>query len=181
MLRVPSCLHIYLKHTSEGDRNTNLFNAMKRVRHFYPEINQTDLQVICSELNTNLNDPLNETEVLAITKSVHTRSYPSTCYLFKDYCQHCKLGTNKKTFKDSKKDYWKFINEKNYLKRELPTKIFLWDILDLETVDDYEKEIIQDFRAEKGINPLIDTILKNNKIPVGDEALNEFLRWQDED
>ncbi len=103
-IKIPPCLTPYLKTTRTGDRNNNLFNAMKKIHELNPEYSRVTLYQTCEKLNKNLTEPLIKRELRAITRSVVKHKYKSSCYPFKQYCKACKYGNIKKQWNTSKKN-----------------------------------------------------------------------------
>lgn len=177
MNKIPSCLKSYLKNTTSGNRNINLFTTMKKIKELNPRLSQPDLHKICKELNTNLPTALNQREVRAITKSIYEHDYKSSCIPFKQYCDpsiHCKFN---KPYNAFNKNYLKHLTRKNQVKKLLPAvHACPWDFEDLSKLTPEQAKIIREFREEKGINPKIDSVLIYNGLKVGDEALTEYKK-----
>lgn len=177
-MKTPPCLKKYLENTKSGNRNTNLFTAMKRIKQLNPRSNEASLHETCKTLNKHLKESLNKTELQAIAKSVNNNQYKASCYPFKKECTGCQYGTGKKPYNQYKPKYWKFIDRKNRVKLCLPKTIYPWDIIDTDPLTSEQKGMIQLFRIEKGINPKIDTVLKLHGVKIGDEALVEWDKYK---
>lgn len=177
-LKTPPCLQHYLQNTTSGNRNNNLFTVMKKIRVLNPQSTLPPLHETCKKLNKNLQEPLNNTEVQAICKSIINNQYKQNCYPFNKYCGPCQWGGRKKPYNTYRKHYKKHITRDNYLKTCLPNKIYPWDIMDTTKLTHEEKEIIKEFRMEKDINPMIEQVLSLHKIPYGEKALKEYQRYQ---
>ena len=109
----------------------------------------------------------------------------STCQRFKKYCRHCQYGSNRKPFKETIPGLWQILKKDNSLKNGvvgLPRgyKYYLWDILDTSKLNDKDKLEVQKLRESKGINPMIDEVIKLRGFPVGDEALDLFMKYLEE-
>nr|WP_302578298.1 primase C-terminal domain-containing protein [Methanobrevibacter arboriphilus] len=178
-MRQPPCLPLFIKQTNEGNRNHNLFQAINHLRRFNKKTTNKQLNKEALILNNHLNKPLQEKEIKTITEHVTKTHYKSTCKKFNDYCQKCNIGSNKKPFKEYKKNYWKTIKNDNTIIKKLTNgvKLYPWDIEDTNNLDETQKELILELREQKGINPIIDTVLKLRGIKIGDEALKEYKEY----
>lgn len=182
-MKIPTCIPLYLQKTGKGNRNQNMFHAINHVRRFNPETNITELTNTAQELNKQLPESLTQHEVKTITKSVMRREYKSSCKKYRTYCPHfpCELVQHKKPFNQLGSNWWKYI-DKNNLVYNIPgignVEIYPWEIMDTSKLSDVEVDRIYELRRFKGINPLIDRILKLKGIPVGDEALNLWNEYR---
>lgn len=178
-MKTPPCLKFYLINTKSGNRNTNLFTAMKKIKQLNPRSNETSLYKTCKILNKHLKESLKPNELRAIAKSVNSNQYKASCYPFKKECQGCQFGTGKKPYNQYKPHYWKHIDHKNRLKLLRPKTIFPWDIMDTSQLTSEQKDTIQMFRIEKGINPKIDEVLKMLGVKIGEESLQEWNEYRE--
>lgn len=185
MINKIPCIYQYIKDTRKGDRNTNFFKAINHLRQFNRKARFEELLPVSLEVNKSFNDPLSEREVKAVTLHVCKTTYYSSCYSFKKYCKHCKYGHNRKPFRETIKGGWKILNKDNTIKTKvvrLPKgTYYLWDFLDTSKLDYDDKLEVMRLREAKGINPLIDEVLKLKGFKVGDEALEQFKRYWEED
>ncbi|MBF4468828.1 MAG: primase C-terminal domain-containing protein [Methanobrevibacter arboriphilus] len=180
-MKQPACLPLFIKQTPKGERNHNLFQAINHLRRFNNKISTEQLTKQAILLNNHLNKPLQEKEIKTITEHVTKTHYKSTCKKFNEYCKKCNLGSNKQNY-NQKNNYWKTIRKDNTIIKKLTNgvKLYPWDIEDTNNLDETQKELILELREQKGINPIIDTVLKLRGIKIGDEALKEFLGYKQE-
>lgn len=193
------CLYTYISQTKTGDRNTNLFKAINHLRHYNKTAPIDNLVKEALQINKSFDEPLGEHEVRVICNHVIAKDYRTSCWKFKQYCQHCKYGKFHKNFKDSKPNYWKHLNEDNKLVniKNIPDNEFHpWDITDTSKLHDIErktengvevitaesqKATIYNFREMMGIPMAIDTIVKSYGIPIGDKAKREWNKFRKSD
>lgn len=177
MNNIPPCLKHYLKDTTSGNRNNNLFTAMKKIKQLNPRSTRANLYKTCQELNKNFKDALNKRELRAITKSIHNNDYKASCLPFKQHCEPCKFCKSNRPYNTLNKNYFKHLTRKNQIKMLLPAiEAYPWDIEDLSKLPSKQIRTIMEFRSDKGINPYIDRVLKFKGLKIGDEALEEYQK-----
>jgi hypothetical protein len=177
MSKIPPCLQKYLMATSSGNRNNNLFTAMKKIKQLNPRSSKATIYQICKELNQNLSPALNEREIRAITKSIYTNDYKASCIPFSSYCEPYVYCKNNKPYNSLNKNYLKHLTRNNEVRMLLPAiHAYPWDIEDLSKYSPEQRRQIQLFRIQKGINPRIDEVLKLKGIAVGDDSLLEYQK-----
>lgn len=185
MIKKVPCIYKYIQDTKKGDRNTNFFKAINHLRQYNRTLSFDELLPVSLEVNKCFNDPLSEREVKAVTLHVCKTTYFSSCYSFKNYCRHCRYGTNRKPFKDKIHRGWMILNKDNTIKTDkvgLPKgTYYLWDFQDTSKLNKDDKLKVMRLREEKGINPLIDEVLKLKGFKVGDEALKQLKDYWEED
>ncbi|MEN6554700.1 MAG: primase C-terminal domain-containing protein [Methanobacterium sp.] len=177
MVKIPKCLSLYLQSTQEGDRNNNLFAAMKHIKQLNPKILQSQLQQTAQQLNKNLKRPLSEREVIALSTSVMRHEYKSSCYPFKPYCTPSNNCETKPYHRKNQK-YLKMLDVENKIRQLKPAiEAYPWDFEDLSKLTAEQADIIREFRIDKGINPMMDNLLKLKHVKVGDEALKDWQKY----
>lgn len=176
MIRVPHCLKGYLGATRTGDRNTHLFTVAKRVRELNPQISQGDLYKNITTLNQNLQDPLNKRELRTITHSVMGHQYKASCLPFRKFCNPSGNCQRNKPYNTTQKGLWKEVDLKNKLKRCKPVEVYPWDVEDTSKLTMEQRESVLELREFKEVNPLIDYVMKNKRVKIGDKSLNEWNR-----
>ena len=177
------CLYGYISKTSEGNRNENLFKAINHLRHYNKNASIDEINKEALSINKTLNSPLSEKEVNVVCQHVMSKNYRTSCWKFKQYCQHCRYGKFRKLWRNSKKEYWKHINENNRLvgiKLLKDDTYYPWDILDIDKLTPEQAIVIQRFRDEMGIPIAIDRIVKSYGIPIGDKAKREWEKFRRE-
>ena len=175
------CLYGYISATSKGNRNENLFKAINHLRRYNQTATIDDIIKEALSINKALESPLSQKEVAVVCKHVTSKNYKTTCWKFKPYCKHCRYGEFHKSFRNSKKGYWKHLNENNKLvgiKVIADDEYYPWDILDTSKLTAEERVSIQQFREQMGIPIDIDKIVKNYGIPIGDKAKREWERFR---
>lgn len=185
MINKLPCTYLYIKDTGVGERNHNFFKAINHLRKYNKKANITELYQEALQINKQFQEPLGETEVKTVCLHVFKKNYMSTCQRFKKYCRNCKYGSNRKPFKETIPGLWKILKKDNSLKNGvvgLPHgyKYYLWDILDTSQLKEDDKLRVQKLRESKGINPMIDEVIKLRGFPVGDEALTLFMKYLEE-
>ena len=181
MIKKLPCLYGYIGETETGNRNENLFRALAHLRHYNKTAPMDSIVNEAISINKAFNSPLNEQEVTTICKHVISKDYRTTCWKFKPYCKHCRYGKFRKTFRNSKPDYWKHLNENNRLvdiKLLEDDMYYPWDILDTSKMTPEDKAVIQAFRDEMGIPIAIDSIVKSYGIPIGEKAKREWEKFR---
>ena len=181
MIKKLPCLYDYIGQTKTGDRNTNLFKALAHLRHYNQTALIDDLETEAIEINKHFRQQLSEHEVKTVLQHTLKKNYRTSCWKFKPYCKHCRYGKFRKTFRNSKKDYWKHINEHNRLtgiKLIEDDMYYPWDILDTSKMNPKDAAEIHKFREEMGIPMAIDTIVKAYGIPIGDKAKREWEKFR---
>ena len=185
MIKKIPCIYDYIKNTKKGDRNNNFFKAINHLRQFNREVSFDELLPVSLEVNKSFNDPLSEREVNAVTLHVCKTTYYSSCNSFQHYCKHCRYGHNRKPFKETITRGWMILNKDNTIKTGmvgLPKgKYYLWDFLDTSKLTEEDKLKVMRLREAKGINPLIDEVIKLKGFKVGDEALKQLEEYWEED
>ena len=185
MINKIPCIYKYIKDTKKGDRNTNFFKAINHLRQFNRKADYEEMVLVAMEINKQFDDPLSEREVKAVTHHVCKTLYYSSCYSFKHYCKHCRYGNNRKPFKETIPRGWTLLNNDNTIKTKvvgLPKgEYYLWDFLDTSKMAEDDKLKVMRLREAKGINPMIDEVLKLKGFKVGDEALEQFMKYGEED
>ena len=185
MIKKIPCIYQYIQGTRKGDRNTNFFKAINHLRQFNRQAYLDDIVKEALEVNKKFQDPLSQKEVEAVCHHVCKTVYYSSCYNFRRYCKHCKYGDNRKPFKSTIPKGWKILNKDNTIKTKsvgLPKgKYYLWDFLDTSKLTEEDKLKVMRLREAKGINPLIDEVLKLKGFKVGDEALKQLEEYWEED
>lgn len=182
MIKKLPCLYGYIGQTKTGDRNTNLFKALAHLRHYNTSALFEDMATEAIEINKHFPQPLSEHEVTTVTQHVMNKNYQTSCWKFKQYCKHCRYGKFRKTFRNSKPDYWKHINENNKLIgiKTIPDDTFHpWDILDTSKLTPEQRAEVQKSREERDIPIAIDQIVKRYGIPIGDKAKREWQRFKE--
>ena len=185
MIKKVPCIYEYIKDTKKGDRNNNFFKAINHLRQFNRDAYVEDIIKVALQVNDKFNEPLSEHEVQAVCHHACKTVYYSSCYNFRRYCKHCKYGDNRKPFKDKIHRGWMILNKDNTIKTDkvgLPKgTYYLWDFQDTSKLNKDDKLKVMRLREEKGINPLIDEVLKLKGFKVGDEALKQFMDYWEED
>ncbi len=178
-MKQPPCIPLFIKQTSEGNRNHNLFQAINHLRRFNNKTTNEQLNKQALILNKHLNQPLPKKEIETLVQHVTKTQYKSSCKKFKNYCQKCNIGSNKKPFKEYKKGYWKTIRKNNTIIKKLTNGVetYPWDIEDTTLMNETQKKDVLELREQKGMNPIIDTVLKLRGIKIGDEALKEYKEY----
>ena len=180
MKKIP-CIYEYIADTRKGDRNSNFFKAINHLRQFNRENNFEEMLKVANEVNKKFKEPLSDKEVQAVTHHVCKTLYYSSCYNFQRYCKHCRYGHNRKPFKETIRNGWKILNRDNTLKTKtlnLPKgRYYLWDFLDTSKLTEKDKLTVMRLREQKGINPLIDEVIKLKGFKVGDEAKKQFMDY----
>lgn len=175
------CLYGYISKTSKGNRNENLFRAITHLRKYNKTAKIEEIINEALSINKALESPLGDKEVETISKHATSKDYKTSCWKFKKYCKHCRYGEFHKSFRNSKKGYWKHINENNRLvgiKLIADDEYYPWDILDTAKLNEYDRTVIQQFREKMGIPIAIDRIVKSYGIPIGDKAKREWERFR---
>ena len=182
-MKTPKCLNSYLIKTQKGNRNHNFFRAMAHLRKYNKNTGKTEFITKAEELNKNLFDPLPKHEIKNIIKNVFTHDYKSNCLNFKEHCEKCRLGHNKIKFNQYMKGYWKTIDQNNLIHVDLVSglQVYLWDILDTALLTPEQKQMVYDLRISKGLNPIIDNILKYRGVSIGDKALEEWNIYREKE
>jgi hypothetical protein len=177
-MRIPKCLNLFLENTPEGERNNNLFRAINHLKQFNKKEPLTNIKKVALQLNKKLQTPLNENEVENIVKST-SKNYKSNCYKFSKFCKRCNVGTRKKPYNQFRKKYWKTIKRNNTVVKTLTNGacLYPWDIVDTSMLSIDDSRLVRELRDSKGINPIIDDVLKLRGIKIGDEALEEWNYW----
>ena len=181
MIKKLPCLYGFISETSKGNRNENLFKAINHLRRYNPNATIEELTEEAQSINKALTSPLHDKEVSVVCKHATSKNYKTSCWKFKPYCQHCRYGEFHKSFRNSKKGYWKHINENNRLigiKLIEDDVYYPWDILDTRKLTNEEQASIHQFREEMGIPIAIDEIVKLYGIPIGDKAKREWERFR---
>ena len=184
MNKIP-CIYNFIRKTPKGERNQNFFKAINHLRQYNREATEEEMLTEALKVNNSFQDKLEEKEVKAVVQHVCKTLYYSSCHNFKKYCRHCKYGSNRKPFKETIPNLWQILNKDNTLKNGvvgLPYgyKYYLWDILDTSKLSDDDKLRVQMLRENKGVNPMIDEVIKLRGFPVGDEALRLFMNYLNE-
>ena len=181
MIKKIPCIYQYIQDTKKGDRNTNFFKAINHLRQFNRKAHFEDIVKEALEVNKKFQSPLSENEVQAVCLHVCKTLYYSSCYNFQRYCKHCKYGDNRKPFRATIRNGWKLLNKDNTIKTKvvnLPKgTYYLWDFLDTSKLTENDKLEVMRLREDKGINPLIDEVIKLKGFKVGDEALKQFMDY----
>lgn len=175
------CLYKYISKTAKGNRNENLFKAINHLRHYNQNTTIEDITNEALSINKAFTSPLSEHEVKVICQHVMNKNYRTSCWKFKPYCKHCRHGKFRKLWRNSKKGYWKHINENNRLvgiKLLEDDTYYPWDILDTSKMSPGDRSVIQRFREEMGIPIAIDRIVKSYGIPIGDKAKREWEKFR---
>ena len=179
MIKSIPCIYNYIAQTKKGDRNRNFFKAINHLRQFNRKNSEDEIIKEALKVNQMFQDKLSEQEVKTVCQHVCKTTYYSSCHNFKQYCRHCKYGHNRKPFKEAIPGYWKVLNKDNTIKTHtvgLPKgKYYLWDFQDTSKLSEQDKLEVMRLREQKGINPLIDEVLKLKGFKVGDEALKQFI------
>ena len=181
MIKKLPCLYDYIGQTQTGNRNENLFRALAHLTHYNQTAMMEDLTKEALSINNAFKSPLNEHEVETVLQHTLKKNYRTSCWRFKPYCKHCRYGKFRKTFRNSKPNYWKHLNENNRLvdiKLIEDDMYYPWDILDTSKLTPEEKSMIQKFREEMGIPIAIDQIVKSYGIPIGDKAKREWEKFR---
>lgn len=181
MVKKLPCLYGYISQTKQGDRNTNLFKALNHLRHYNQTASFEDILQEALSINKAFTSPLPKQEVAVVCQHVMSKNYRTSCWKFKPYCKHCRYGKFRKLWRDSKKGYWKHINENNKLtgiKLIEDDTYYPWDILDIDKLTPEQAIVIQRFRDEMGIPIAIDRIVKSYGIPIGDKAKREWEKFR---
>lgn len=175
------CLYGYISQTTKGNRNENLFKAINHLRHYNQNATFEDIVEEAISINKALTSPLPKREVTVICQHAFKKNYRTNCWKFKTYCKHCRYGKFRKLWRNSKKGYWKHINEHNRLigiKLLEDDTYYPWDILDTSKLTPEKASVIQRFREEMGIPITIDRIVKSYGIPIGDKAKREWEKFK---
>lgn len=175
------CLYGFISKTNKGNRNHNLFKAINHLRRYNQTATIDELTEEALSINKALTSPLPKKEVAVICKHATSKNYKTSCWKFKNYCKHCRYGEFRKCFRNSKKGYWKHINENNRLigiKLIADDEYYPWDILDTSKLNEHDRTVIQQFREQMGIPLAIDQIVKSYGIPIGDKAKREWERFR---
>lgn len=174
-MKIPPCLPKYLHHTTSGNRNNNLFTAMKKIKQLNSVSNQHSLYDICLELNKNFKDTLNERELRAITRSIYRNEYKASCIPFNDYCMPCVYCKNNKPYNTINKNYFRHLTRNNEVKMLLPAvHMHPWDIMDTSKLSPENALMVRQSREDMGVNPYIDRVLKMKGLKIDDDALVEW-------
>ena len=180
-LKVMPCLKPFISATRKGNRNENLFKAVTHLRYHNPKAKRRDIFQVSYDLNKCLEVPVTASEIRQIIQHCLKQPYHTTCRTFKKHCHKCTISYKKTPYRQ-KHGYWKILDKNNRLKIKgstpLHTELYLWDILDLDTLTDEQKTKVMLQREKKGIDPNIDSIIKEYNIPIGDEALQEYLTYK---
>ena len=181
MLNKLPCLYGFISSTSEGNRNENVFKAINHLRKYNQTATIDDIIKEALSINKALQSPLPDNEVKVICQHVMAKPYKSSCWKFKHYCQHCRYGKFKKSFRNSNPKYRKYLNNNNRLVRIgiIPDDTYYpWDILDTSELTQEQRTRVQIMREQKGIPIDIDKIIKNYGISIGDKAKDEWERFK---
>lgn len=178
------CLKPFISSTMEGNRNSNMFKAINHIRFHNPRANKEDLFRVSLEVNECLRVPLSADEVRVIALHTLKQPYRTTCKHFINFCKKCRFGNKKPRWRDAK-GYWKVINKKNRVDLKYVTpkgmELYLWDIIDTSELTEEDKMKVMLLRESKGIDPLIDEVIKGYGVPVGDAALQDYLTYKNND
>ena len=178
MIKTPKCLFYYLQQTKRGDRNNNLFKAVKHVKYVNEfKVSSKDLFQTAKKLNSFLKVPLSEREVAALTKSVSRHKYGSSCKTFHGCCypsNQCKS----RPFNCCDIFHRQILDSRNHVKMAKPVDAYPWDFEDLDNLTSEQRTVLMEFRAEKGVNPMIDKVLKLRKVECGSKALEKWNKWR---
>ena len=176
---MPMCCTSFIEKTGEGNRNHNLFKILNHLKRFNDAASKKDFYETSLKLNEQLDKPLSSHEIKNIIKNIYTHSYKSSCKSFEPYCQKCKLGTKKKPYNQYKNGYWKTIDRTNLIHKDLVGGLdfYPWDIEDTIKLTPEQKTAVYELRESKGINPIIDTVLKYRGIKIGGAALKEWKEY----
>ena len=180
MIHKIPCIKQYIYETNEGNRNQNLFKALNHLRRFNKHEPLTLMEEEAEKLNQYFKEPLPTNEVKNILKHVTNHNYRSNCKSFEPYCQRCRYGDMKERYNEINPRYHWHIKEDNTLYGfpGLPDGTYYpWDFEDTSKLDRRTKRRIMELREFKGISPLIDQEIIANGIPVGDEALKEYMEY----
>ena len=183
MIKKLPCLYGFINETDTGNRNENLFHALNHLRYYNKEATMEEIVSEALQINKSFTNPLGEQEVTVVCKHVLNKNYHTSCWKFKQYCKHCRYGKFRKTFRNSKPNYWKHLNENNRLvgiKTLADDTYYPWDILDTSKMNPKDRMVIQQFREQMGIPIAIDNIVKNYVISIGDKAKREWQRFKGE-
>ena len=181
MIKKLPCLYGFISETATGNRNENLFKAINHLRHYNQTVNIDEITEEALSINKAFQSPLSEHEVGVVCQHVLAKNYRTSCWKFKTYCQHCRYGKFRKQFMNSKRNYWKHINENNRLiniKLIPDDEYYPWDILDTSKLNQKDRVVIQKFREQMGIPIAIDQIVKSYGIPIGDKAKREWEKFR---
>ena len=181
MIKKLPCLYGYISQTQTGNRNENLFRALTHLRHYNQTATIDDLMSEALSINNSFTSPLSDREVKVVCEHTLKKNYRTSCWKFKKYCKHCQYGKFRKLWRNSKKGYWKHINEHNRLtgiKLIEDDTYYPWDILDTSKMSEGDASKIQRFREEMGIPIAIDLIVKSYGIPIGDKAKREWEKFR---
>jgi len=180
-MKIPMCCDAFIQKTGEGNRNHNLFRILNHLKRFNGTASQKEFYETSLKLNEQLNKPLSPHELKNIIKNIYTHSYKSSCKSFEPYCQKCKLGTRKKPYNQYKPGYYKTFNQYNLIHKDLVAglEICPWDIEDTTDLTPEQKDRVYALREYKGINPIIDTVLKYRGILIGEAALKEWNTYRE--
>lgn len=181
MINKLPCLYGYINETSTGNRNENLFRAINHLRYYNQNASIEDITNEALSINKAFESPLGEKEVTTICQHALKKNYHTSCWKFKKYCKHCRYGQFRKLWRNSKKGYWKHINEHNKLigiKLIEDDTYYPWDILDTTKMSSDDRSVIQRFREDMGIPIAIDSIVKSYGIPIGDKAKREWEKFK---
>lgn len=175
-MKIPLCMAPYLRATLQGDRNTNLFTAMKQIKYLNPHSSFDDLHRTALLLNKHLMNPLNARECRTIATSVLKHNYKGTCIPFRKHCNRSGNCGRNKPYNTIRKDLWKQVNTRNELKilHNEGVKAYPWDIEDADKLTPEQAERVMELREFKGINPMINKVLKLRHVEIGDEALKSW-------
>ena len=175
------CLYGYISQTEKGNRNENLFRAINHLTHYNQKATIKDITNEALSINKAFTSPLPDNEVTVICEHALKKDYRTSCWKFKPYCKHCRYGQVRKLWRNSKKGYWKHINENNRIvgiNLLADNEYYPWDILDTSKMKPEDAMTIQRFREEMGIPIAIDAIVKSYGIPIGDKAKREWEKFR---
>lgn len=181
MVKKLPCLYGFIGATKTGNRNENLFKAINHLRHYNRTATLEDIVNEALQINNAFHSPLSNREVSVVCQHVMSRNYRTSCWKFKKYCKHCRYGKFRKMFRNSKRNYWKHINEHNRLVgiKTIPDdEVYPWDIMDTSKMKKEDAQRIQLFREQMGVPIAIDSIVKSYGIPVGDKAKREWEKFR---
>ena len=148
---------------------------MKQVRQLNPYSSFDDLHQTVLLLNKHLPTPLSARECRTIAVSVLKHQYKSSCFPFRKFCDKS-CNCNNKPYNTTKKGLWKHVDKKNRVKMLIKEGVtaYPWDIEDTSKLTSEQAEGVMELREFKGINPMIDTVLKLKDVEIGDEALRSW-------
>ena len=174
------CIYTFITETKEGNRNQHLFKALNHYKNKNKQLPKELIQKEAEKLNQLFRSPLTENEVHNVTLHVVKKNYRSNCKGFEAYCQRCRYGDNRVLYNQINPRYHWHIKPDNTLYgfRGLPDGTFYpWDFEDTQSLDLETKRVVMELREAKGINPLIDQEIIANGLKVGDEALEEYMKY----